>query len=399
MVKESETYRFGTALFVYFIGITLLVTLLPFRFHLPARMDILFQTNLRDFFLNIFLFVPLGFLFQLSRPKNTPLKTGDVLLFGLAFSAAIEIAQLFLIGRYTSVIDVVTNGAGAWLGAWLYRFLRRYLRSQAVGLMALELPLVSLVYLLIPLQWLSGMATGKELNRLWLLLLNGFIGANVYIALYQYRLKGLPAVRPLGVSLAAVVWFIMANLPALMNFPLRILIFAVAIGVMVYGQVRQPMEKEPQDRRFEIPTLRKIIPLFALYLVLLVYWPPVIEKFQWDWMVPAGLFGDDPPIPVVLGFIEYLAACTLLGYMVAEWRGRLDRGAGWAFIPQYAFIGLVVLALEALRGVHPQHAASLFRFILATVAGIYGAVIYRLQVNTIRKILSTFPSKQSSDPN
>ena len=395
MVKQSETYRLGTALLVYFLLITVIVTLLPFRFQMPRVMDIRVHTNVPDFILNVFLFVPLGFLFQLSRRKNTPLRTSDVLLFGVLFSCAIESAQLFLVGRYTSVIDVFSNGMGAWMGAKGYLLLRRRLQHQTVGLMALELPLMNLVYLLVPLLWLSGMATGRELNRLWLLLINGFVGAVVLVEVYRHRLKHRLRVSSTALALGVMLWFLMANLPALVNFPLRVFLFAVVIGWVVFDRAGRPIPELSIDRRFEIPTLQKIMPLYAGYLVLLVYWPLSGSGFRWDWMLSPGMFADDPPLPVVSRLVEYLAASTLLGYMIAEWRGRVQRKSYRAFIRQYGFVAGILLFLEILRGIHPLHAASLGRFLMAATAGIYGSAIYRLQIRTIRKILA---AKQSDFP-
>ena len=66
-------------------------------------------------FLNVILFVPLGFLLPLlwSRFKN-PLRAT---LFGLLFSVGIEVLQLFTL-RATDINDLMTNTLGAFVG-WI----------------------------------------------------------------------------------------------------------------------------------------------------------------------------------------------------------------------------------------------------------------------------------------
>ena len=73
--------------------------------------------------LNIFLFIPLGFLLPFIWQRFYPLES--VLFAGLSFSALIEISQL-LNSRSTDVDDIILNTAGALAGAVLFRFLSRF---------------------------------------------------------------------------------------------------------------------------------------------------------------------------------------------------------------------------------------------------------------------------------
>jgi len=76
-----------------------------------------------DFLLNVALFVPLGFLPALRRRWPALAVWGA--LAGL--SATIELTQLLLPGRYSSLADVVANAAGAGLGVLLARSRDRWL--------------------------------------------------------------------------------------------------------------------------------------------------------------------------------------------------------------------------------------------------------------------------------
>lgn len=76
-----------------------------------------------DLILNIFLFIPLGFLAPFiskhyQRVKNT-------LLLGGGLSLAIEIAQLFTLYRATDIDDLITNMLGAFIGYLCFRAVRK----------------------------------------------------------------------------------------------------------------------------------------------------------------------------------------------------------------------------------------------------------------------------------
>jgi len=83
--------------------------------------------------------------------------------FGTLLSLGIEFSQLFVPGRFAQIIDVITNGMGAWLGAMVFVFLMARLKEGgSVRRFALELPLMNLLYLLIPLMLLNGLSAEEE---------------------------------------------------------------------------------------------------------------------------------------------------------------------------------------------------------------------------------------------
>lgn len=74
-----------------------------------------------DTLLNVALFVPLGWLVhRAARRYGIAGRTSLFLVVAAcaAFSLSIETLQYFLATRYSSVVDVATNAAGAWAGAW-----------------------------------------------------------------------------------------------------------------------------------------------------------------------------------------------------------------------------------------------------------------------------------------
>lgn len=80
-----------------------------------------------DFILNIFLFIPLGFLCPLISKRYQCEK--NILLLGGGLSLAIEIAQLFTLYRATDIDDLLTNIAGALIGYGCFKVLRKIARK------------------------------------------------------------------------------------------------------------------------------------------------------------------------------------------------------------------------------------------------------------------------------
>jgi CBS-domain-containing membrane protein len=91
-------------------------------------------------------------------------------------------------------------------------------------------------------------------------------------------------------------------------------------------------------------------------------------------------------IVAMLRALEYLAAFTLLGYTVAESRGRRAEPQGrLALWVASACLGAAGI-LEVLRGFHPAHGASALALVLAGAAGLYGGLLYRRQLAAVRAI-------------
>jgi hypothetical protein len=86
------------------------------------------KANAPDILLNVLLFVPFGVFAAAPGTSGTPGTPGfgsrrrraaRAALAGALLSAAVEVVQGLLPGRFPSLADIVANGLGAWLGAWL----------------------------------------------------------------------------------------------------------------------------------------------------------------------------------------------------------------------------------------------------------------------------------------
>lgn len=104
-----------------FLAVVLIVIALLTLWPQPGQPSLLLTTclacgdhGLADFLLNVLLFVPFGAALGLLG-ERVPRAT----LWGALLSTAIEIAQLYIPGRDSSIGDVIANTTGTAIGAWL----------------------------------------------------------------------------------------------------------------------------------------------------------------------------------------------------------------------------------------------------------------------------------------
>ncbi|MCI0623867.1 MAG: VanZ family protein [Acidobacteria bacterium] len=384
---DKKQLGLGWGLLSYFCSITLLITLTPFRFHWPASIPFLWAGGWFDAVCNVLLFLPLGFFYRLTR--KTPQGAGSMQVFGLGLclSATIEITQLFLPGRYASPTDVLTNGFGGWLGSWLCDRAQRLLNRQWMGRLALELPLMNIVYLLVPLIWLNGLAAGGDWSRSRLAWLLGLCGSVVLAGVYQNGMKPAGRLQPGVLALVAAGWFLLSSVPAFLESASTPLYGSGLAGLSVCLLVALPAFSHSSQRRFEIPVLKRVWPLYAAYLLLLSLWPVPSNYLAWRGAWGLVELADEPGVIPILRLTEHFAAFTLLGYMVAESHGRREVSQTTSIVWSCFWCGLAAALLEAGRGFHPSHAASLAQGLLSFTGSVYGAVIYWLQLSSVRRLL------------
>ena len=378
---DSKQNTLSYALLFYIVIVVFLITLIPFEFRIPDKIQFYWATDAEDFFANIILFLPVGFIFKLSRRTNQDRFCISALIFGTLLSVAIEFSQLFVPGRYTSTIDVITNGMGAWLGGLTFVFLKKTLKEERTGrLLALELPLMNVVYLLIPLMWLTGLAAGEEVKRWWLILLLGVFGGGVLGSVYFYRLKNGSGVGPNQLSCFAMAWVFIGALPMITRYPLQVTVSIAVIGAVSQLSARFLKAGENTERRFELPTLKRLFPLYMIYLLLVAAWPTTVPLNEWQVFIDFQELTSSEKTVFTFRFIELIAAFTLLGYMIAQMRGRKNE-SGAKMLAWVLLAALCASAITAvLKGPSPLIAATVFQTAGITAACLYGAVIYRLQL-------------------
>ena len=382
LIPSSTGRRLAAALLGYIVLVIFLLTWNPFALALPEHLQLSFRIGPRDALANVLLFLPLGFLFCLGQGSPR-----GAILLGAAISAGIEAGQFFIPGRTPSVVDVAMNTFGSWIGATLYDLLaaRIAMTPRMVGRLALEVPLMGLIYLLVPLLWVNRLVPDQGLNRWLLTALIGLCGAIVLSDIFQ-QWWGPVSLRSLWrVALVAGAWFLVGTGPSLLSDPRDGL--ASLAGIAILTAALAAILKPYNNRRFERVTLRRLIPGFILYLVFQALWPPFQPINAWH-----GSFGLMDPlaqedIRVNIRLIEHLAAFTILGYIVAEWRGRAELSWGRDF-SQLLLVGTVsALILEVLVGFQAGPGASFLRLFIAICGTLFGGALYHLQRDHVRFLL------------
>ena len=107
----------------------------------------------------------------------------------------------------------------------------------------------------------------------------------------------------------------------------------------------------PDERRFEIDTLRRFLPVFCLYLVVAALWPPTRSIVPWH-----GALGfinrlNGAGVVDVLVLLEQVGGFTLFGYALAEWRGRRELSLAADLPRVVACAHVLSSSLELAQGV------------------------------------------------
>jgi VanZ family protein len=389
--------RLGRALLGYLAMAVAVVTLSPFRFELRPVNGLWFESGTFDLVMNVVMFVPIGFIHQLSRPRGTP-AWRSALLLGALLSAMIETAQVFAPGRFPSPYDLATNTVGAGLGAWIgFLALGRADATRTVRAFAVELPLMGLVYLLAPLVWLVGL--GSEGGaRAWVILplaaSAGWIIGAVFTSFDRVPLS--------RILLATAAWLLVAMLPgAVASLGVALAAAALGLGAAWARSVAPPWlthepDREGAPRRFEASTLRLVLALFSVYLVLSSLTPPA-PAGGWSGTIALMPAQQAPTNGLIFRALEHMGAFALLGYGIAEYHGRsrdrLSRVAptvlGWA-------VG-VSATLEIARGWLAEQGASAVMFALTLLGAGLGGWLYLLQLAHVRA-LTARPADPVGEP-
>jgi glycopeptide antibiotics resistance protein len=378
-------------LLFYYLGVILVITLAPFRFSTPEDLRVLLSGGWFDVVANVLLFVPLGFLYPLTRPSQQSPSPAQVWMLGVLLSGLIETAQLFEGERYTSLIDVFANGAGAGAGASLQRLAaqRIHLNARLIGRLSLELPLMGIVYLLVPLLWLTSMAAGAEPLGMLPLLFVGLFGGRVLAALQHHHFGPAGALSPRGVAGVAAGWMLVGAFPTLASQPIlggaAILAVSAAAGAEA---ARLGRSQRTPERRFEVRTLRGAAPWLGAYFAAMMLVPLARCASPWTWWV--GFSGRVEALGTAeqLYLLESVAALTVVGYLLAEIRSRREL-AFRAVAPRLILeCGLLSAAVEGVRGFQVAWGASLAQLLLLWGAGLLGGWIYHLQRDHVREIAS-----------
>jgi hypothetical protein len=312
-------------------------------------------------------------------------------------SGIIETAQVFAPERYPSLSDLITNAMGAALGAvFAATAARRADNLRTVRALALDLPLVGMIYLLLPVLWLTGLSAREGfLGALLLPLLSAaWIMASIHATYAEAPAPNGGDRRLLRLGSGAALFLVVGLAPA-MQANTRLLLwggvlFAVAVGVRLKAPALWTLGRTRSggiSRRFEGPTLRvALAPLvgFAAVLSLGAITGPFGPWQGTVSLTPSGAVPDDTALFRAMAIV---ATYTAIGYGVAGLHGRRHEALA-ALIPRALLWALTLaLPLEILRGWGATTSASATMLALAASAATIGAVLYQLQLRHIQALL------------
>lgn len=144
--KGKRIFLINTLMYIYIVFV-FYFTLMPFIIPIPGGNNLFMESaNLIPFsdllnqskgaklqiVLNVFMFVPFGFLLSLRRNK----KLVNIIFYSFFFSLFIEIIQLLYVWsgsiayRIFDVTDLITNTFGGGIGVIIYLILKKYYPSM-----------------------------------------------------------------------------------------------------------------------------------------------------------------------------------------------------------------------------------------------------------------------------
>jgi VanZ family protein len=338
--------RLGALLLGYLLVVVGVIVLSPFRFAVPAAWTahwaVLEPGWSADLLLNVVLFLPLGFLGR-RIPGLAGGRAARWLVLGGGCSLVIEAMQLFLAGRYPTATDVVANAAGAALGAWLSDRAVRGLGGgeAAVQRLLLDVPLVGIPYLLVPLLWLDGLAMPGDGAGGWLQLPLAAAGGVALAGAARTAEASDRSVRR-ALLLFVAGWWLVASAATWRSAPRLV---PLGLGLALLSAVLSDplwLRWRARERRLEPVVVTAVLVL-------------VLGHLLGGGSSAAALpFGADAGIDRVtlLRWIQLVSACTLVGYLLAEWRGRREQPLGRAVVVPAcagAVLGAVLGGGEWLR--------------------------------------------------
>ncbi len=384
MKKINEQSVVGTVLLLHVIIVIFILTLQPFNFQNSEEFRFRFDGNYLDIIRNIILFIPIGFFFRLAKLKSSQGSALNALCLGTSISLVIESCQLFLPDRYPAISDILANGIGAWAGLKLHDVIKKKtLNADMLNVIALNLPLTGLVYLVTPLLMINAFSTGTDPQRIWLMVFPGSIGSMVIASIYSHRADIRNAISIYSVALFSCGWFLIGGGYIFGYYPAQVVSIVIILGLLTWALIRRSDKIDAPDKRFEHPTIRKIIPLFFVYIFLLTIMAPEIKFDLWSWSIgineyPRSLSLEYKSLTTMksIRFIEFTMAFVLLGYIAAEAQGRSLKSYSKALLNVLFITFFSALICETIRGFHSQLAFSLTEWVVAIIAGCYGGCLY-----------------------
>jgi hypothetical protein len=372
---------------VYFVAIVATVQLAPFGFLVPADVRLVAATGWRDTLTALLLFVPLGFLYPLTRMREDSSRV-HVALWGGLIATLIAIGRIFEADRDVALTDIAISALGAAIGAALLGAVNSRTRRSArlAGRLSLEIPLIGLIYLLLPLMVATSFSAADDVRRMLMLLPLGFLAARLLSGVQEHHFGPARVFTARGMAVIAAGWTLLGIFPAAFHYPVLAAGVMLVVAAATLYDASRPALHGGEDRRFEADILRSATPYVVVYFLDVVFLPLAAGIDSWHFAV--GLTGSGSNFAQqVVHLLEPLTSLALLGYLLAEARGRRElpfRRVALRVALECALVGAVI---EASRGFQRQVGASALELSLLIAAAVLGAGMYHHQRERIRWML------------
>ena len=259
----------------------------------------------------------------------------------------------------------------------------------------LEIPLITIVYLLLPLLWINSLTIWRFSNSRWLSLLLGIILVIIFSAVYSYRFRHAVRTKSLTISALSGMVFSIASYHEFTTSPLHTSIVAVSLSIFFLLLLYYWKTVDKNNRRFEIPVLKMILPAYLFYMLLQTVLPFNSFAVKWDFSI--GFNTNSTTL--ILQRAKHIGAFTILGYILAEVQGRRIKPSLSRSILRLSSICLVfAVGFEIILSFHPNYAGSIIQIVLCAGGFIYGIIIYRLQlayIHDARKQYGNYPGGEA----
>ena len=237
------------------------------------------------------LFVPLGFLFPLTRPGDDEPSATRASVLGLLSQrrdrndTALRARAIQLRDRR----DHQRDRRGARHARASFDDAAHSLERAARRRLSLEIPLMGLIYLLVPLLLVASLSAVMDSVRMVALIPLGLIGARLMGAVQQNHFgpSELFGRRTMGAS-PRDGWC-SACFPVLLRHPLVGASLVGLVGVATWHESAARPAREGAERRFEAETLRSLTPYVAAYFIVIVFLPLATSIDAWHFEL--GLTG------------------------------------------------------------------------------------------------------------
>jgi hypothetical protein len=216
-----------------------------------------------------------------------------------------------------------------------------------------------------------------------LLPLLALMGARIFGIVLAYRSIHEKVSRAtFDVFLMSAFWMAMVSGPGMIHEAPKVVMVVLGVALLSAAQLIWIRRRGLLERRFEITTIKPLVPLYVLYLLLLMAWPLDFDLQNWRVTVEWEYVGYLEQ-GVRFSFVQIFVAFTLLGYMVGQLNCRSAGGVS-RVIHYTGWVLVCVVVIVFLEGYQSQHHVALSELTVICLGYLSGLLLYLQQRRAMR---------------